>query len=113
MSVTTIAAMSQTKSSERITAVRCSIARPAAREKSAGRMSNCGGAAMLAVTIMAATMASSRTGLCIDPPRGAPQQEHERGIHGDEQEPERDLPDERRLAQRPRSVGDHDARGRH
>src|SRR5258705_6847956 len=102
MSVTTTAAMSQTNSSERMTAVCCSMARPVASEKSAGRTSNFGGAAMLAVTIMAATMASRRTGLRIDPPRRATEKQDERGVHGDEEKSERDLPHQPRLAQRGR-----------
>src|SRR6266705_3276880 len=87
-----------------MTAVCRSIASAPGSETSMCRISsvpsNFGGAAMLAVTISAATMASSRIGLRIDPSRRAAEQQHERGVHGDEKESESDLPDDRRLAQR-------------
>src|SRR5437764_9769019 len=79
-----------------MTAVLCSSSMPRATVRSDFD----GGAAMLAVTIIAAIAASSRTCLRIDPPRRAAQQQHERGIDGEEEHAESDLPEDRCFLQR-------------
>src|SRR5512142_170611 len=68
------------------------------------------GAAIIAVTIIAAMSVSKRkTRLGIDPPRGAAQQNVQKRVDDDERDADRDLPDDRRVSNRSAGEANHGA----